>query len=586
MFLNLRKPFLWVVLLCCVGTVPHSRSASIWDSFASEDKKHVALGGAVFAAIACIFGYERYTAWKNNAWARNRAISSDVKAQIKTKLSSFSSFINPGAKPEYHKFLARYPFGVEKKPLNVDLAGARRHLDSTHFGISYVKESIIDYLAGLWSSGGKSPKVLCFEGVPGVGKTTLAKSIAHVLGRDFAVINLSGVKDADLLFCKGYSFDPKGPGLLAQALMEAGSTNPVILLDELEKTPVDVLNAFLAVFDPSQNNKLREKYFNFDMDLSKITFIATVNSLAPLPEALRNRMQIIHLHPYSLAERIYIARDMLLKQVASEMNLNEEVTQKLDEIIEPLAVKIMRMEGGMRAFKRCLTIAAEKYARQIIERTQVGGVVTPLRLVSCNDVLASINPELLSDSPEDTVSDVPLVGVTNGLQTNGHDGGGLLKVQVMVIPFGKGNVKLGTQMGLSYVEAQDTAFSYAKSNAIKLKVDPKLFKECDFIFANQGGCSVDGPSAGLAASVALISALTGRAVRQDFAMTGAIDIFGNVLPVGGYRDKILGSEQPGIKNIVVPLAAKKTLEVIKESFPQLKIHYVSNVSEALEFLLI
>ena len=544
------------------------------------------MAGVTVSALALsIFslGKLSWELWgKSRPWEKNPLIPFAIQEQITTKLKSF---YDPLARLEYMKWVGKYPFGKNTMPLQVDLAKARQQLDSTHYGISYVKESIIDYLAGLWMSRGKSPKVLCFDGVPGTGKTTLAKSIAKALGKEFVSINLSCVTANDL-YIEGQTWDPKGPGLLARALIDVRSANPLILLDELEKSSLEVKNAFLSILDSSQNDKIRDKYLAFDIDLSRVTFVVTVNSLALLSEPLRNRMQMIHLHPYSLAERKFIAHKMLIPQLQREMNLSDDIAQRLATLVDPLSVKVMRMEGGMRAFKRCLVIAAEKYARQIVENDQRNDASCPLIDVSSDMVLGSINPELLGDAPGDIANYSSCVGVANGLQVNGHDGGGLLKIESIVIPQGKGELILSFQAGESYRQTQIRVFAYVKTIAPLYGIDSTVFNTSDFIFGDQMYVTIDGPSAGLAHLVALVSALTKRPVRQDFAMTGAVDMHGNVLPVGGYRDKILGSEQPGIKNIIVPASAKATIENIKESFPNLQVFFVSNVHEALELLLL
>lgn len=539
---------------------------------------------ATLAATVLGAGWWRY--FKPSAWTSDPNISQDVKDQIKARLNDYMSL---GDRSEYLKWLGKYPFGKYSKPSqSVDLVSARQQLDSTHVGIDYVKESIVDYLAGVWASGGEAPKVLCFDGVPGTGKTTLGSSIADALGRDFAVVNLSGVKPSELF---GELWGNRSPGILAKALIKAGSLNPVILVDELEKSSPEVLAAFLAIFDPSQNTKVRDKYFAFDMDLSRVTFIATVNDLSRLSEPLRNRMQIVHLHPYSIAERKSIARQMLIPQVAESMKLDPAIAKRLDGLVDPLAIKVMKMEGGMRAFKRSLGIAAEKYVRQIIEYKAAhedgdADLMDHIKDVTCEDVLRSIDPELLSESPSHIVSEHSIVGVANGLQSGDVNGGGLLKVEAIVIPHGFGNLMLGLQDKKSYRQAQQRVFAYVKTIAHDYGIDAEVFKKNDFIFGDQASnVAYSGNWTGLAHAVALVSALTKRPIKQDVAVMGAIDMHGNVLPVTGYRDKILGSEQPGIKNIIVPAAAKATLEAIKDSFPQLNIFYVSTVAEALDLIL-
>jgi|GEM_PF-2320480 len=548
--------------------------------------KHLPVVGT--AVVSMVGAWSVWNAYfRKHPWESNAKISQETKSLIKTQLTNWRLRENPQNRLDYFKWIAKYPFGKRVQPFNVDLEASRRQLDSTHFGLSTVKESIIDYLAGLWISKGRSAKVICFDGPPGTGKTTLAQSIAKALNKNFFAIKLADLTP-DELFSEGDRWDPKGPGLLARALIDTKSLNPVVLLDELEKiSKPEVLTALLAVLDPAQNNKIRDRYYGFDIDLSNVTFIVTVNDLAKLPEALKSRMQIIHLHAYSLSDRKFIARNMLVPQLAQEMNLSDDIKNRLFGLIDALAVKVMRMEGGMRAFKRCLQTAAEKYARQIIENEGKQLEEIPLRTVSFDEVIASINPELLSDTAQENTSVVALPGIVHGLQMRGQDGsGGLLTVESLVIPHGSGKLMKNLQADAACKQVQQRVFSYVKTIAAQYGIADDAFRKTDFIFGDQIQKDGDSSSLGLAYAVSLISALTKRPVRCGFALTGAIDMHGNVLPVDGYRDKILGSESPGITNIVVPASARPTMENIKESFPDMNIFYVNTVPEALELLLV
>ncbi len=547
------------------------------------------IGAYAALALACAVPFWwRYL--KPGAWRRDPKISAETKGQIKSRLNDYMS---PGQRYEYMKWMGKYPFGQYSfMTAKADLQGARKQLDATHEGIPLIKETIIDYLAGMWSSKGESSKILCFEGLPGTGKTTLATSIADAMGCKFSVVNVANVSMQEFM---GAQWGSGSPGLLGRALINAGTLNPVILVDELEKCSDDVMAFFLTLFDPAQNKKIKDKYLGFDMDFSRVTFVATVNDLAKLSAPLRNRMQIINFPPYSITERKKIARRMVIPQVMEQMNLDERLSARLDALVDVLAPKVMKMDGGMRAFKRCLVIAAEKYVRQTLElKDQYGedcDVVDKIVSVTLEDVLRAVNPYLLSKTSSDIISVKPLLGVVNVLQAFDVGAGGMLKIEALKIPYGHGKLMIGSHHKDTYQEAQRGVFAYIKTIAHDYGVSGSIFKEHDFTLVDAPGDGAvyfySGAWHGLAHVVALMSVLTGgRPVRQDFAVAGAIDIHGNVLPVDGYREKIICSEPAGVKNVILPAISKPTIESFKDSFPDVNIFYVNTVSEALDLMLV
>lgn len=512
-------------------------------------------------------------------------IPDDIFKKIERTAASFAKyFAATTITTQYMEHVAKYPFNKRTNTYPT-FKDAKKQLDTTHSGLSEIKELILDYLAGIMSSSKPPQKFLCLSGMPGIGKTTIAESIAAALGKKFKKISFGSITSLSGSSNSSETSGPRAPGALAQALIDAETLNPVILLDELEKAPQQLLPHLLELLDPSQNKAFKDEYLGFEIDLSDVLFIASINDMSKLPHALYDRMQIIDMHPYSKKERIEIGTTKLVPEIAKSMCLAPEIEAKLRDLVEPIVSRIIRYEAGVRGLKRALTIAAEKYARQILEQNETKKSLEYIKTLCAEDVLSAMNPEFLQLHPAETINTQDCVGRVNGMSVSNINGGRLLKLEVLLIPHGAGNLKPNKLMGDMYVESQNRVFSYVKSIASNYNIDLKKFINFDFMFGDQGYINLDGPSSGIAQATALISALTNRTVKQNFAITGAIDMHGNTLPVGGYRDKILGSEQAGIKNIIVPECSRPTIEVIRKDFPDLNIFYVSTVPEALELLL-
>jgi len=475
--------------------------------------------------------------------------------------------------PLYAETITKYPFG-KMDATTATLESAKTQLDKTHSGLKKIKEMILDFLAGYIVSNQKSTKVLCLAGAPGVGKTTVAESIATALGRKFSKISFGGINSLSSQGSGGHD-ELSGPGPIAKALIETGSLNPVILLDELEKAPQHLLPQLLEILDPAQNKAFTDRYLGFEMDLSKVMFIASVNDAGALASPLLNRMQMVVLPPYKKAERITIAREKLLPAITQLFNLSPEVVQKIDALIEPLANVLLRTEHGVRNMNKALVTAAEKYVRNNNSET-----------LTLNGVIASLNPEFLQIDPSNVPAKEPTVGLANGMYANGADGGGILKIIANIIPNGEGKLSLPGLHGKMSKEAYKRIVNYVKINAAKYGVRPEMLTKNDFTISDQGYESVEGPSAGIVTTVAFISALTNRPVRQDVATTGAMDMLGNAIAVGGYRDKVLGSARHGIKKFILPECARPIIESQKDEFEGLEITFISHVDEAVNLLLI
>lgn len=514
-------------------------------------------------------------------------IPGDIFKKIEQKISSLT--IWRGAQNMillYAETVAKYPFG-KLTDTTTSLEKTKEHLDSTHFGLSNIKEMILDYLAGNILSNQATTKIMCFSGAPGVGKTTLAQSIAESLDRKFAKITFGGIQTLSSQ-STGNHDDLTGPGPMAKALIEAGSLNPIILLDELEKAPEHLLSQLLEILDPVQNKAFHDRYLGFNIDLSRVMFIASANDTSQLARPLKNRMHMIKMEAYTKAERVEIAKTKLIPDITRTMKLDTLIQERLIELVDPLVDSIFMQEYGVRVLKQMLTTAAEKYARLLIatsSKTQILQEPEGLPVLSATEIIRSINPELLQIDIEHKPNLKNSVGVVNALYAGGSNGGGISKFEVVKIPHGSGKLIDGKHQGPQQLEGHNRLFAFVKNAADTYKINSSVFKDHDFMIASQSYEPSDGASAGIAVTAAFISALTGRPVRSNFAVTGAVDVLGNTLGVSGYRSKILAATRAGITNFVLPECSRPLIEAMKQDFEGLNIHFVSHVSQAIDLLL-
>ena len=481
----------------------------------------------------------------------------------------------------YIDWIQKYPFNKPLPQTNVSLAHAREQLDATHYGLENIKENILDFLAGLQrrqiSKENSFTKTLCFSGGPGIGKTTFSKSIAASLGRPFARIALESLQTLKGGMGEHEMFGD-GPGALGKAICEAGSQGAVILLDEIDKASHKVQCQLLEILDPAQNKTFRDSFLGIDLDLSHVIFIASANDISKLSHPLADRLHIVEMNAYSSQERVAIAEHMIIPDIVKEMSFDAQIIGYLTALIEPLARKSLQTEYGVRNLKRMLYLAADKYARMLLENK-------PLTQLSAQTILAEIHPELLQSNPADIPSLTAQVGITNGMYAAGKNGGGIFKIAASAIPMGEGKLLTNILHGKMSRESHTRTLTFVKMNAEKYGIQPESFKKYDFSFTDQTYGKTDGPSAGIAQTVALISALTKRAVRPGWAMTGAIDAYGTLLPVGGYRAKILGTAATGIRNFIIPECARPTIEALAKDLEGLNIVFAQTIDDALNLLL-
>jgi len=490
----------------------------------------------------------------------------------------------PPASPEYSvirtylDWVCELPWSVETSE-NLDINRAGRILNADHYNLTKVKKRVLEFLAvRKLNPTGKSP-ILCFIGPPGVGKTSLGKSIARAMKRNFIRISLGGIRDeADI---RGHRRTYIGalPGRILQEIRKTGSKNPVFMLDELDKIGADFrgdpASALLEVLDPEQNNSFTDHYLDQPFDLSKVMFIGTANYTEPIPPALHDRMEIIELPGYTESEKLHIAKKYLVPRQLGENGLKKTQLTITDSAILGVIGSYTR-EAGVRNLERniaaiCRNLATEiargKKRRATIDKKDLGRILGPAQFES--------ELALRTGMP----------GVATALAYT-PVGGELLFIESASMP-GKGNLQLTGQIGDIMKESAQAAFTIVKANAKKLKIEPDNFKKFDYhIHVPAGAIPKDGPSAGVAMFTSLVSLLLQKRTRPDVAMTGEITLRGLVLPVGGLKEKILAAKQAGIKTVILPARNKKDIpEVPKEAKKGLTFKFVKNTNEVLKLAL-
>jgi ATP-dependent Lon protease len=469
-----------------------------------------------------------------------------------------------------------------------DIPGARTVLDADHAGLDEVKDRIIEYLAvrkrladrGMTVAGGRrSGAVLALAGPPGVGKTSLGESVARAMGRKFARVSLGGVRDEAEIRGHRRTYVGALPGRIVRAVREAGSMNPVILLDEVDKLGADYRGdptaALLEVLDPAQNHTFRDHYLEVELDLSDVLFIATANVAEAIPEPLLDRMELIRLDGYTEDEKVTIARDHLLPRQLQRAGLDATEVKFADDAFRRIATEYTR-EAGVRALERSIARVLRKIAAK--DATEPGLPVT-VAATDLTDYLG--HPRFTPESAERTA--VP--GVAAGLAVTGT-GGDLLFIEASLADKASGStgVTLTGQLGDVMKESAQIALSYLRSNGPKLGIPVgELADRGVHLHVPAGAVPKDGPSAGITMTTALASLLSGRLVRADVAMTGEVSLTGRVLPIGGLKQKLLAAHRAGITTVLIPARNEPDLEDVPEKVRDaLEIHLVSDVKEVLE----
>lgn len=467
---------------------------------------------------------------------------------------------------------------------NLDLKRVKRILDTDHHGLDKIKERILEFLAvRRFKAGGtvRQP-ILAFVGPPGVGKTSLGRSIARAMNRKFVRVSLGGMRDEAEIRGHRRTYIGALPGQIMQGLRRAGSNNPVFMLDEIDKLGMDFRgdpsSALLEVLDPEQNHAFRDHYFDVEFDLSRVFFLTTANILETIPPPLRDRMEVIELSGYTEEEKIAIARKHLVPKQLEEHGLSKDRLKFHSIAIRALISEYTR-EAGVRNLERNVAAVCRKAARRFAEATAEKIDVTP------DVVHEMLGPPVFL---REEVLERPMCpGVSVGLAWT-PVGGEILFVESTKMAGGK-SLTLTGQLGDVMRESAQAALSYIRTHATELGVDPKFFEENDVhIHVPAGAIPKDGPSAGTAIAASLASLLTGRCLQPRTAMTGEITLHGQVLPVGGIKDKILAAYRAGVRTLLIPKQNEKDVveDVPQEVRDAVKIHYVDNIERALEIALL
>jgi ATP-dependent Lon protease len=457
-----------------------------------------------------------------------------------------------------------------RSPDNLDVIHASGTLDAAHFGLGEVKERILDHIAVLSLVGELQGPILCLVGPPGVGKTSLGRSIARALGREFVRVSLGGVRDEAEIRGHRRTYVGALPGRVLQGMRRSGTTNPVFLLDEVDKLARDFHGdpaaALLEVLDPEQNRTFTDHYLEIEYDLSNVLFIATANTLGGIPEPLRDRMEVIRLPGYLDTEKRVIAHRFLWPKQSGRHGLPEDSVTVETDAIDAIIARYTR-EAGVRELDRRLSRVARKLARSLAEG---GKRVAAGRALHAEDLRDLLGPPPYLPPELDRSTD--RTGMANGLAWTAA-GGEVLDVEVAAVP-GSGELRLTGTLGEVMKESAVAALTYARSRARRLGLDPQFYRDIDLhVHIPEGATPKDGPSAGITMAVALISALTGIPSRPDVALTGEITLRGRVLAVGGVKEKAVAALRHGIRRVVLPAANVPELELLP-----------AEVREGLEFV--
>lgn len=508
---------------------------------------------------------------------KNSPLPEDAKQKLESELKKLGKMAPYSAEATvsraYIESVLELPWGVIT-PETLDLKIAHDVLEKDHYGLKDVKDRILDYLAVKKLNPNMKGTILCLAGPPGVGKTSLAKSVADSLGRNFVRVSLGGVRDEAEIRGHRRTYIGSMPGRIIKAIKNAGSVNPVILLDEIDKMSSDFkgdpASAMLEVLDPEQNKHFEDHYLDMPFDLSKVFFIATANDLRSIPGPLRDRMEIINLSSYTEFEKLHIANNYLIKQAQNENGLNGIKISITDKAVLKIIDEYTK-EAGVRNLKREISSLFRKVARKVID-TEAKSVSINVKNLESYLGHPKFRPEKMKKA-------VSKVGVVNGLAWTSV-GGMTLEVQGVQIP-GKGNLSLTGTLGNVMKESAMVAFTYLKANLDKFQIDSTVLEKKDIhLHFPEGATPKDGPSAGIAITTTILSVLTGRKVKQTFAMTGEITITGEVLPVGGIKEKVIGAHRAGIKNIILPDDNKVDVEEIPEEvMKDIKIYFASTYED-------
>ena len=514
--------------------------------------------------------------------SKNKKWTKEVAATFEKELSRLRR-MNPqmaeyGVQRSYLELMLELPWGEYSKD-KFDLKNAQKVLDRDHFGLEKVKERIIEHLAVLKLKGDMKSPIICLYGPPGVGKTSLGKSVAESLGRKYVRMSLGGLRDEAEIRGHRKTYIGAMPGRLIQNLKKAGTSNPVFVLDEIDKLSNshqgDPSSAMLEVLDPEQNTEFYDNYLEVGFDLSKVLFIATANNLGQIPWALRDRMEIINVSGYTIEEKVEIAKKHLLPKQLKEHGLSSDHLKLGKAQIEKIVEGYTR-ESGVRGLEKQVAKVV-RYAAKSIAMEETYNIA-----LTSEDIETVLGPARLE---RDKYENNDVAGVVTGLAWTSV-GGDILFIE-SILSKGKGSLSITGNLGKVMKESATIAMEYIKANAEELGVNPEVLEKNNVhIHVPEGATPKDGPSAGVTMLTSLISSFTQRKVKTKLAMTGEITLRGKVLPVGGIKEKILAAKRANIKEIILCNENEKDVLEIKASYLKgLKFHYVSEMHEVIDIAL-
>ena len=516
--------------------------------------------------------------------AKEKATKELKKLRMMSPMSAEATVVR-----NYIDWLVSLPWG-EYTEDNNDLKAAEDVLNEDHYGLEDVKERLLEYLAVRTLTENSKGQILCFLGPPGVGKTSLAKSIARALDKKLVRASMGGVRDEAEIRGHRRTYVGALPGKIIQCLKKAGSSNPVFLLDEVDKMSMDFRgdpsSALLEVLDPEQNHNFGDHYLEVDYDLSKVMFVLTANSLSGVPRPLLDRMEVITISGYTDIEKFNIAKKYLLSKQMEQHGLKADQIHIEDETLRT-AISLYTREAGVRNLERLIATLCRKVAKKLVDAQLEVARSKKAEKIEIIKVKAEDLEEMLGPPRHlpNKLEDNNEVGLTNGLAYT-EMGGEMLQIEVSVVP-GKGAVKITGKLGDVMQESATTAMSYVRSRAEALGLSPDFYQNIDIhLHVPEGAVPKDGPSAGITMTTAITSALTKIPVKRDVAMTGEVTLRGRVLPIGGLKEKLLAAKTAGIKTVLIPKDNVADLKKIPSEIKDgLQIFPVDHVDQVLRLAL-
>ncbi len=511
---------------------------------------------------------------------KKKVMPDDIRARIEKEIKKLKGMSSMSAEAtvvrNYIDWLVNLPWDSEVSEDEISIDNAQKVLDEDHFGLEKPKERITEYLAVRALTTKQKGPIMCLVGPPGVGKTSLAKSVANAMGRKFVRISLGGVRDEAEIRGHRRTYIGALPGKIIQGMKKAGTKNPVFLLDEIDKIGADFrgdpASALLEALDPEQNSTFNDHYLEVDYDLSQVLFITTANVLHTIPWALQDRMEIIKLSGYTELEKKKIAQKYLIPKQLENNGLTVD-NAKINEKALDFLIQRYTREAGVRTLEREIGSVCRKTAKQVVKNGK--------------DFSLKITPKIVQKYlgipkfKHGEIEDKNQIGMSTGLAWT-EVGGELLNVEVSVVP-GKGAFTVTGKLGEVMQESTKAAMSYVRSRAKRLGLDKDFYQKIDIhVHVPEGAQPKDGPSAGIAISTAIISALVQKEVRKDVAMTGEITLRGRVLPIGGLKEKILAAHRGGVKHVLIPDENVKDLvDIPKEVKKDIKVTSVNHMDEVI-----